>query len=119
MLSDPAAVYHPRNSQSSDYYRCVEDPFETFVQIYEERFERTYGFWRSYLKRVIDRYLECGTCTTAFPGLSAGIAKEYAMHNAPAKTRALSRVGLEPDVMCFNHSFSLFVMPIFWRLPLQ
>ncbi len=56
----PAAVYRPRNPQFSDYYRCVEDLFETFVQVYEERFERPYGFWRPYLKKVIDRYLECG-----------------------------------------------------------
>ncbi|MDO8957907.1 MAG: transposase zinc-binding domain-containing protein [Deltaproteobacteria bacterium] len=60
MLSAPAAVYRPRNPQSSDYYRCVEDHFETFVQVYEERFERPYGFWRPYLQKVIDRYLDCG-----------------------------------------------------------
>jgi hypothetical protein len=60
MLSAPATLYRPRNPQSSDYYRCVEDHFETFVQVYEERFERPYGFCRPYVKRVIDRYLECG-----------------------------------------------------------
>ena len=60
MLSAPAAVYRPRNPQSSDYYRCVEDHFETFVQVYEERFERPYGFWRPYLQKVIYRYLDCG-----------------------------------------------------------
>ena len=59
-MSAPAAVYHPRNPQSSYYYRCVEDLFETFVQVYEERFERPYGFWRPYLQKVIDRYLDCG-----------------------------------------------------------
>ncbi len=69
MLSAPAAVYHPRNSQSSDYYRCVEDSFETFVQIYEERFGRTYGFCRSHLKKVIERYLECGDLHHGFPRL--------------------------------------------------
>jgi hypothetical protein len=37
-VSTPAAVYRPRNPQSSDYYRCVEDHFETFIQVYEERF---------------------------------------------------------------------------------
>jgi len=55
MLSAPAAVYRPRNPQSSDYYRCVEDHFETFVQIYEERFERPFGFWRPYLAFIEDR----------------------------------------------------------------
>lgn len=38
----------------------MEDHFETFVQVYEERFERPYGFWRPYLQEVIDRYLDCG-----------------------------------------------------------
>jgi hypothetical protein len=32
----------------------------TFVQEYEERFERPYGFWRPYLKEVITRMF-CGT----------------------------------------------------------
>jgi hypothetical protein len=31
------------------YYRCVEDYFETFVQGYDEKFSRQYGFWRPYL----------------------------------------------------------------------
>ena len=52
MLFAPAAVYRPRNPQSSDYCRCVEDHFETFVQVYEERFERPYGFSRPYLQKV-------------------------------------------------------------------
>ncbi len=59
MLSS-ATVYRPRYPQSSDYYRCVEDHLDTFVQVYEERFERRYGFWRPYLEKVITRYLECG-----------------------------------------------------------
>ena len=43
-MSAPAAVYRPRNPQDSDYYRCVEDYFETFIQIYDEHFSRQYGF---------------------------------------------------------------------------
>lgn len=30
-----AAVYRLRNPQLSDYNHCVEDYFETFVQIYD------------------------------------------------------------------------------------
>jgi len=60
MSSASANIYRHRNPQSSAYYRCVEDHLETFVQVYEERFERRYGFWRPYLRKVIDRYLECG-----------------------------------------------------------
>jgi hypothetical protein len=54
-LAAPTAVYRSRNSQATDYYRCVEDHLETFVRIYEERFERTYGFFRPYLQKVIYR----------------------------------------------------------------
>jgi hypothetical protein len=42
------------------YYQCVQDHFETFEQIYEQRFQKRYGFWRPYLREVIIRYLECG-----------------------------------------------------------
>ena len=74
MLSAPAAVYRSRNPQSSDYYRCVEDHFESFVKVYEEHFERPYGFWRPYLQKVIYRYLDCGNLHNGFarvkwPGL--------------------------------------------------
>ena len=65
-MAAPAAVYRPRNPQSSDYYRCVEDHFETFIQVYEERFERLYGFFRSYIQKVIYRYLDCGNLHNGF-----------------------------------------------------
>ena len=49
-------VYRPRKPQDSAYYRCVEDCFETFEQVYQERFERKYGFFRTYVRQVIYRY---------------------------------------------------------------
>ena len=65
-MSLPAAVYRPRSPQDADYYRCVEDHFETFVQIYDDRFSRPYGFWRPHLERVIYRYLDCGDLHNGF-----------------------------------------------------
>ena len=59
-MSLPAVVYRPRNPRDSEYYRCVEDCFETFVRIYDDHFSRQYGFWRPYLEKVIYRYLDCG-----------------------------------------------------------
>jgi len=52
-MAVPAAVYRPRYPQATDYYRCVEDYFETFVRIYDEHFSRQYGFWRPYVEKVI------------------------------------------------------------------
>ena len=65
-MSLPAAVYRPRNPQLSDYYRCVADYFEIFVGIYDEHFSRQYGFWRTYLEKVIYRYLDCGDLHNGF-----------------------------------------------------
>ncbi len=74
MAAQPA-VYRPRNPQATDYYRCVEDHLESFIQGYEERFERAYGFFRPYLQKVIYRYLDAAcpvldtgaTCAMALP----------------------------------------------------
>ena len=57
-------IYRPRNPRGSAYYRCVEDHFERFEQVYEERFERQYGFFRPYVRKVIYRYLDCGILHT-------------------------------------------------------
>jgi len=62
----PAASYHPRRPQDSDYYHCVEDYFETFVHSYDEHFTKQYGFWRPYVEQVIYRYLDCGDLHNGF-----------------------------------------------------
>ena len=42
-MAAPVVVYKPRNPKATDYHRCVEDHLEAFIQVDEERFERTYG----------------------------------------------------------------------------
>ena len=61
-----ANQYRPRRPQDSDYYSCVEDYVESFVQIYDDRFSRDYGFWRPYIEKVIYRYLDCGDLQHGF-----------------------------------------------------
>jgi hypothetical protein len=46
----------PRRPQDSDYYRFVEDYFETFVQIYDKYFSRHYGFGVSGLRVFPQRF---------------------------------------------------------------
>ncbi len=67
-----ASVYRQREPQNSPYYRCVEDHFEALEQIYEERFERRYGFFRSYVKQVIYRYLDFGVLKNGFARVRCG-----------------------------------------------
>ncbi len=40
--------------------------FETFEVVYDDRFERQYGFFRPYVKQVIYRYLDCGVLKNGF-----------------------------------------------------
>ena len=51
-LDKNAKHYRSRVPQNSQYYQCVQDHFEAFEQVYEERFSRQYGFFRSYVKEV-------------------------------------------------------------------
>jgi len=72
IMPDTSPVYRPRNPRDSAYYRCVEDHFETFEQIYEERFAKQYGFFRPYVKQVIYRYLDCGILHNGFARVRCG-----------------------------------------------
>ena len=65
-MPDLSPVYKPRNPQSSQYYQCVEDHFETLEQVYDERFAKQYGFFRPYVRQVIYRYLDCGILHNGF-----------------------------------------------------
>jgi len=65
-MPDISPVYRPRKPQDSQYYRCVEDHFEEFEQVYDERFTTKYDFFRAYVKQVIYRYLDCGILHNGF-----------------------------------------------------
>ncbi len=40
----PLALYRPRDPQASDLWRLLDQYFETFQQVYDERFQTKYGF---------------------------------------------------------------------------
>jgi len=62
-----------------------------FVQVYEERFERPYGFWRPYLQKVIYRYLECGDLHHGFARVKCrDCHHEYLLAYAEAKRKSRS-----------------------------
>jgi len=63
-MPDTSPIYRPRKPQESQYYQCVGDTFERFEQVYDKHFAKQYGFFRSYVKQVIYRYLDCGTLHT-------------------------------------------------------
>ena len=54
-MPEACPVYRPRKPHLTPFY-----------QVYQERFEKRYGFWRLYLKEVMVHYLECGDLSAGF-----------------------------------------------------
>ena len=96
------ALYRPRRLQDSSYYPCVEDHFETFERVYEERFERAYGFYRSYLRSVIYRYLDCGVLRNGFARVRCGACgHEYLLAFVLKRSGNPALAGQAPTLLPF------------------
>ena len=84
-------IYKPRNPKTSQYYKCVESHFEDLEMIWEDRYESQYGFWRSWTKAVIYRYLDCGDLHCGFARVKCkGCGYEY-LFAFSCKRRHLSK----------------------------
>ena len=62
----PSGVYKPRRPQASPLYRLFDDHFEEFSTVYDERFSRRWGYWRSVVGDVVDKFLTCGILKHGF-----------------------------------------------------
>ncbi|MHC4106217.1 MAG: hypothetical protein ACYSR9_14835 [Planctomycetota bacterium] len=49
--------------------------FEQLEAIWDERYQRRFGFWRLYVTDVIRRYLNCGELLSVLRALNAKIEK--------------------------------------------
>ncbi len=54
------AAYRPRRARDSPLYRLAETHYETFKQVYDERFASRYGAWRGVVERTLFPFLDCG-----------------------------------------------------------
>jgi len=66
---EPPALYRPRNARATPLYQLLEAYYEDVKAVWEERFERKYGFWRGFIDTVVARYLDCGTVEAGFARL--------------------------------------------------
>ena len=62
----PLALYRPRQPQNSALYQLLEAYYEDVKAVWEERFEKKYGFWRGFVDTVVARYLDCGVAEARF-----------------------------------------------------
>jgi hypothetical protein len=65
----PQGVYRPRNAQNTALYHLVEDHFDELERVWDERYEKQYGFWRPTIRHVVEQFLDCGDLRCGFARL--------------------------------------------------
>ena len=63
---EPPTLYRPRDPQASALWRLMDQHFPTFQQVYDERYEAKYGFWRPVIDRSVTAFLKCGDLHEGF-----------------------------------------------------
>jgi len=56
----------PRHPERTVLFRVLFHYFDQFLQEYESRFEKEYGFFRPIIKAVVERSLDCGNPRCGF-----------------------------------------------------
>jgi hypothetical protein len=59
-------VYRPRDPRKTALWGLLDTHYERVKGVWEERFERRYGFWRGLADEVVARYLDCGDWNSGF-----------------------------------------------------
>ena len=49
-------LYKPRDPQASDLWRLIAKHFDTFQQVYDDRYQAKYGFWRPVIEHSVTAY---------------------------------------------------------------
>jgi hypothetical protein len=87
----PSAVYEPRNPRASPLYALVDDYFQEFERVYDDRYQQQYGRWRPVIGEVMRKYLECGFQSRSnISQLSSGQEMEQSWMAAAATERSCS-----------------------------
>jgi len=72
-------VYRPRRPRETAFYRLVEEHYERFEQVYPERYEDGYGFFRPIIRDTVYKYLGCGDLKQGFARLRRRSAPRKAL----------------------------------------
>jgi hypothetical protein len=65
-ISNNQERYVPREARKNYYYKCVEDNFEILKNVWDDKYQKTHGFWRPHILDVIFDYLNCGDLHLGF-----------------------------------------------------
>ena len=84
-----AARYRARNPRATALYRLFDAQFDEVRGQWEERYERRYGFWRSFVDEQVLRYLDCGLFENGFVRIRCPDCAEEYLLAFSCKTREL------------------------------
>ena len=59
-------IYTPRNPTQSHYYKCVSNHYEELAGIWDDVYQRQYGYWRPFIIDVIYKFIDCGDPQNGF-----------------------------------------------------
>ena len=62
----PKKVYRRRQPEKSVLYRALAQHFESFLLLYEQRFEKSFGYLRAVVRDTVYRFLDCGILESGF-----------------------------------------------------
>jgi hypothetical protein len=61
-----APVYRPRQPRASPLWQLLDRHFDEFERVYDDRYQKRYGFWRPVIARTVDKFLACGDLHEGF-----------------------------------------------------
>jgi hypothetical protein len=82
-------VYRPRDPRKTPLYGLLDSFFERVKGVWEERFERSYGFWRGLVDAAVARYLDCGIWERGFARVRCRDCPEEFLVALSCKARGL------------------------------
>ena len=59
-------AYRARKPKNSPLWRCLFNHFDTFLDVYEERYQSRYGYLRPVIAEVVNKFLDCGNLERGF-----------------------------------------------------
>ena len=60
------ASYRPRRPWQSPLWRLLDQHYDEFQRVYDERYQKRYGFWRPVIERTVEKFLACGDLKQGF-----------------------------------------------------
>jgi hypothetical protein len=64
--SDSLPLYQPRDPHASDLWQLLDQHVDTFRQVYDERYQDKYGYWRPIVEQSVAAFLKCGDLQGGF-----------------------------------------------------